>query len=118
MCTSGQAQRGSILGQSKHVTVSKLLLIIGMIALVTHHPKFFVKIVSSNKLHVQSSQNKSFCDSCRCNESHKLPFGVSSLKSLCPLDLLYTDVWGPSPIRSIDGYSYYVIFVDHYTKYS
>lgn len=67
---------------------------------------------------MQSSQNKSFCDSCRCNKSHKLPFGVSSLKSRCPLDLLYTDVWGPSPIRSIDGYSYYVIFVDHYTKYS
>jgi hypothetical protein len=30
---------------------------------------------------------------------------------------LYTDVWGPSPNKSIDGYSYYLIIVDHFTKY-
>lgn len=34
-----------------------------------------------------------------------------------PLELIYTDVWGPSPITSVDGFRYYLIFVDHYTKY-
>jgi histone deacetylase 1/2 len=29
---------------------------------------------------------------------------------------LYADVWGPSPIPSV-GYRYYVLFVDHFTKY-
>ena len=29
----------------------------------------------------------------------------------------YLDIWGPSPIKSIDGFRYYLIFVDHFTKY-
>lgn len=33
-----------------------------------------------------------------------------------PLDLIYTDVW-TLPTYSVDGYKYYVIFVDHYTRY-
>ena len=57
------------------------------------------------------------CHSCLCNKSQRLPFGESSLESRGPLDLIYTDVWGPSPIQSIDGFNYYVIFVDHFTKY-
>ena len=58
-----------------------------------------------------------FCESCHCNKSHRLPFGQSSLKSCGPFDLVYTDVWGPFPVMSINGYKYYVIFVDHFTKY-
>jgi histone deacetylase 1/2 len=30
---------------------------------------------------------------------------------------LYADVWGPSPVPSVDGYRYYVLFIDHFTKY-
>lgn len=40
----------------------------------------------------------------------------SSLTSSGPLDLIYTDVW-TSPVYSIDGYKYYVVFVDHFTRY-
>jgi hypothetical protein len=57
------------------------------------------------------------CISCNIVKSHKLPFSTSSLCSKQPLELLYTDVWGPSPNKSIDGYSYYLIIVDHFTKY-
>lgn len=64
------------------------------------------------------SNNFSSCNSCQCNKSHRLPFNVSSLKSRGPLDLIYTDVWGPSPVESIDGFKFYVIFVDHFTKYT
>lgn len=49
------------------------------------------------------------------NKSHRLPFGQSTLISKSLLDLVYTDVWSPSP--SINGFSYYIIFVDHFTKY-
>lgn len=34
-----------------------------------------------------------------------------------PLHLIYLDVWGPSPIKSHDGFSYFGIFVDNFTKY-
>jgi histone deacetylase 1/2 len=33
------------------------------------------------------------------------------------LELIFSDVWGPTPLFSSDGYRYFVIFVDVYTKY-
>ena len=50
------------------------------------------------------------------NKSHKLPFAQSSITSSSPLDVIFFDVW-TSPVSSSDGFHYYVIFVDHYTKY-
>lgn len=61
--------------------------------------------------------NKTLCTSCAINKSHQLPFSTNTLSSSDPLDLLYTKVWGPSPIPSSDGYRYYVTFIDHFTKY-
>jgi hypothetical protein len=46
-----------------------------------------------------------------------LPFHKHGLTSSASFDLIYTDVWGPSPQTSIQGYKYYVIFIDHFTKY-
>lgn len=51
------------------------------------------------------------------NKSHKLPFNKSSLSSSSPLEIVFSDVWGPSPFVSIDDFRYYVIFIDHYSKY-
>jgi transposase InsO family protein len=48
---------------------------------------------------------------------HKLPFGNSSIKSTFPLQYIYSDVWGPAPVDSVNGFKYYLIFVDNYTKY-
>lgn len=30
---------------------------------------------------------------------------------------MYSDVWGPTPVHSIDGFCYNVIFLDHFSKY-
>lgn len=64
-----------------------------------------------------SSSLDFFCHYSLCNKSQRLPFGESSLESRGPLDLVYTDVWGSSPIQSIDDFNYYVVFVDPFTKY-
>lgn len=63
-----------------------------------------------------SIPNSFYCNSCHCNKSHKLPFSNSSLTSNGPLDIIFSDVWC-SPINSFDGHKYYLIFVDHYSKY-
>ena len=74
-------------------------------------------LINSYHLPVSLSKSSLSCVSCRCNKSHKLPFSVTSLTSHNPLEYLYADVWGPSPVPSVDGYRYYVLFVDHFTKY-
>ncbi|MGG6712898.1 UNVERIFIED_CONTAM: DDE-type integrase/transposase/recombinase, partial [Salmonella enterica subsp. enterica serovar Weltevreden] len=50
------------------------------------------------------------------NKSHKLPFSGSTLSSSYPLEIIFSDVWTSSAMSS-EGYKYYVIFVDHYTRY-
>lgn len=73
-------------------------------------------MISSSNLHVSSF--KPFqCNSCLTNKSHKLPFGVSSLSSTQPLQLIYLDAWGPPPVLSVDGFCYSIVFVDYFTKY-
>ena len=47
---------------------------------------------------------------------HKLPFATSTILSTAPLEYIYTDLWS-SPVLSFDGHKYYIIFVDHFTKY-
>ena len=59
----------------------------------------------------------SLCHSCSINKAHQQPFRVNSLQSHEPLELIYTDVWGPASYTGINGSRYYLIFVDHYTKY-
>lgn len=57
------------------------------------------------------------CYACSNNKMHKLPFTTSSLKSSQPLEFVFSDLW-TSPIISVDGFKYYVIFVDHFTRYT
>ena len=42
---------------------------------------------------------------------------MSTLRSKCLLEILYIDVWGFTPIEFVGDFKYYVIFVDHFTKY-
>jgi len=82
------------------------------------HPAFSVlnTILSKHNLNSSSISKDFVCNACHCNKSHKLPFSVSSLLSHNPLELIFSNVW-TSPLLSIDGFKYYVIFVYHFTKY-
>ena len=74
-------------------------------------------IVSTFGLELSGSSNFNFnCNFSQCNKTHKLPFSTSSLVSYSPLEIIFSDVW-TSPIYSVDGFKYYVIFVNHFTKY-
>ena len=57
------------------------------------------------------------CSDCLINKSHKLPFTQTSIISNRPLQYVYTDVW-TSPILSLDNYKYYLVLIDHYTRYT
>ena len=48
----------------------------------------------------------------------QLPFSPSHSCTKFPLELVHNDVWGPAPISSINGFRYYVIFVDDFTRFT
>ena len=57
------------------------------------------------------------CVSCQLGKQPTLPFDNS--ESIFGIfDLIHYDVWEPSPINSIGGSRYFVVFVDDYSRYS
>lgn len=84
------------------------------------HPAFPIieRVLSSNKLpYVSENNSKSICNSCYMAKSHQLPYPISNSASTAPLDLVFLNVWGRAP-PSIGRHSYYVSFIDDFTKYT
>ncbi|WVZ68483.1 hypothetical protein U9M48_017417 [Paspalum notatum var. saurae] len=50
-------------------------------------------------------------------KSHQLPYPKSISRSSAPLELVFSDVWGPAP-TSVGKNNYYVSFIDDYSKFS
>ncbi|KAG7564770.1 Integrase catalytic core [Arabidopsis suecica] len=84
------------------------------------HPSSSIlnNVVSQFSLSVSSSpQKSSSCSDCLINKTHKLPFSNSTIVSTKPLEFLFSDVWS-SPVISIDNFKYYLVIVDHFTRYT
>ncbi|KAL4576526.1 hypothetical protein LXL04_012621 [Taraxacum kok-saghyz] len=84
------------------------------------HPSIKVFKMLLKHLKLDSNKMSSFsfhCNSCLINKSHKQPFGPNTFHASKPLELIYSNVWGPVK-QSNDGYLYYVIFVDYFSKYT
>ena len=72
-----------------------------------------------NKIQVPFSLSSiSFCDTCKIGKLHQLPFTDCEITVVRPFELVYSDLWGPSPTLSTEGYRYYIVFVDAYTCYT
>jgi len=56
---------------------------------------------------------KSYCT----GKSHRLPSHESN-SAYFPLELIFTDLWGPAHITSHASYKYYVSFVNAYSHYT
>ena len=74
-------------------------------------------VLSSNKLPVDKITRHSVCSDCQLAKCHALPFSKSTYVSKSPLDLIFTDVWGPASVASTTGARYYVSFLDNYSKF-
>ena len=48
---------------------------------------------------------------------HQNSFPSSPSHTTEPFQIVHSDVWGPAPHLSLDGYRYYVSFVDDFTRY-
>jgi hypothetical protein len=82
------------------------------------HPSFSIvdRVLRNNNVPCHGEKNtESVCDSCQRAKSHQLPCSISHNISKAPLDLIHSDIWGPTP-TSVGRYSYYVSFIDDYSR--
>ena len=45
-------------------------------------------------------------------------FTASNFTASRPLERIHCDLWGPSPINSVQGFRYYVVFIDQYSRFT
>jgi Integrase core domain len=74
-------------------------------------------VINSSSLPCLSSKLINY-HNCSVAKAHKLSFTASISTSTTPLDVIHSDVWGTSPICSNNGFRYYIIFVDDFSRYT
>jgi GAG-pre-integrase domain len=77
-------------------------------------PTTTLQVINSFSLPCNSKKISAYHE-CSIAKSHKLPFLPSISVSHAPLEIVHSNVWGPSPICSNNGYHYYIIFVDDFS---
>ena len=84
------------------------------------HPHFKIlhHIIATHGLPTWVYNKNSFCDACLSSKSHRLPYANSKNQSSGPLELIHSNLWGPSSFISHLGHKYYVIFVNDFTRYT
>jgi len=78
------------------------------------HPTFCLCSSIISKLQLPTIKNKMLltCPACHMSKSKQLSFSESTTHVHHPLELIYTDVWRPSPMFSTTGNKYYVSVLD------
>ena len=76
------------------------------------------KALHSCNIPFNATKSSILCHPCCIAKSHKLPYSSSHTQYTAPLQLIHSDVWGPAPLFSINGFSYYVTFVDQFSRYT
>jgi hypothetical protein len=57
------------------------------------------------------------CECCQLGKSKQLPFSESIRSSSSPLEVIHFDVW-TSPVPSLSGCKFYVLFIDEYSWFT
>ena len=84
------------------------------------HPALSVvnQILDSCNITQTQKIRLNFCNSCQLAKSHRLPFSLSPSIAVKPFELIHTDLWGPSPVRSISGAHNFLLFIDDHTHFT
>ena len=75
-------------------------------------------LVSTGNLNNVSKFSHFDCLNCKLAKQPALSFPNST--SLCnkPFDLIHSDIWGPAPCTTVNGYRYFVLFIDDYSRFT
>ena len=58
------------------------------------------------------------CMPCQLGKQPALSFNNSESIASATFDLIHSDVWGPSPVPTVEGLRYFAIFVDDFSRYT
>nr|GEW41999.1 ribonuclease H-like domain-containing protein [Tanacetum cinerariifolium] len=73
-------------------------------------------LVSNNVISCNKEKPPVLCHACQLGKHARLLFvSFSTIVASC-FDIILSDVW-TSPILSLSGYEYYVLFLDHYSQF-
>lgn len=59
-----------------------------------------------------------FCEACKFGKMHQLNFPSVVHHSTKPFEIVHGDVWGPASVVSNEGFWYYLVLVDDYTRFA
>lgn len=68
------------------------------------------KMLALSKVQFTKDSTSHVCSDCLCGKMHRIPFSESLSKSVSPFQKVHSDLWGPAPCLSIEGFKYYVTF--------
>ncbi|GJU28662.1 ribonuclease H-like domain-containing protein [Tanacetum coccineum] len=74
------------------------------------------RLVSSDSISCNKEKLPVLCHACQLGKHVKLSFVSSSSSVTSCFDIVHSDLW-TSPIPSLSGFQYYVLFLDHYSQY-
>jgi len=73
------------------------------------HPSLVFCLLASNKKVVCTSRPLNFqCQTCPLGKSSRLSVGPTGHQTSAPLELVFSDVWGPAPLLSLDDFCYFL----------
>ncbi|KAJ9552510.1 hypothetical protein OSB04_016555 [Centaurea solstitialis] len=81
------------------------------------HESILRRLISAYNLPMSTNKLLPICNACQLGKSHRLHLPPCHVTSKWPFDLIYSDVWGPAPISSLNGNNYFLLFIDDCTKF-
>lgn len=76
------------------------------------------QLQNSSAISLNKSLSSLVCEPCQMAKRMNLPFSVSESWSVEPLAKFHCDLWGPSPVMSVQGFKFYAVFIDDYSRFS
>ena len=65
-----------------------------------------------------NDQKAQICEPCQLGKQNRLPFTNECNRSRNKLNLIHSDVWGPTHNVNLGGSRYFVPFIDDYTRHT
>ncbi|GKE91991.1 ribonuclease H-like domain-containing protein [Tanacetum coccineum] len=73
-------------------------------------------LISRNFISCNKEKSSHICHACQLGKHVNLPFVSSDTRVSSCFDIIHSDIW-TSPIVSVGGFKYYVLFLDHFSHY-